>query len=214
MNDLLSRYANDPRFQAICQAWKESQALSMGAVHGSLATVLLASLIRDPQVSRRPQLIVTADPDQIRADLDELGVDAVVLPEIDTHEHAEDLSDQSGLAGRLHAMERWRQGAVIVADHRAIEQTLPDPVAMQDGGLTVHLGDAIALDDLAEQLQESGVQMAPIVERPGQFALRGGILDVFPTNAQHPVRIEFFDDTIDGLRHFDAFSQESTGKID
>jgi transcription-repair coupling factor (superfamily II helicase) len=77
----------------------------------------------------------------------------------------------------------------------------------------VHLGDERDLEELAEELVAAGLQLAPLVERPGQLAVRGGILDVFPLAAQNPVRIEFFDATIDGLRHFDAFSQESTGKI-
>ena len=215
-NSFLQRYHGDPRLATLRQARLDQRSCTMGAVHGSLATVLIAALLRGEaeQQGQRPQLIVTADPDQIRADLEELGVDAVVLPEIDTHDHHEDLDDHSGLAGRLTALERLRTGAVLVADPRAVEQTLPDPVALAEGGINVRLGDARDLEELAEELVEAGLQLAPLVERPGQLAVRGGILDVFPLSAQHPVRIEFFDTSIDGLRHFDAFSQESTGKIE
>ena len=68
--------------------------------------------------------------------------------------------------------------------------------------------------DVAEHLQELGFEREDFVVEPGQFAIRGGIVDVFSYASDYPFRIEFFDDTIDSLRTFDAVSQLSVKQLD
>jgi transcription-repair coupling factor (superfamily II helicase) len=74
--------------------------------------------------------------------------------------------------------------------------------------------DALALDHLVGHLGNVGYEPAEMVEMPGQYAVRGGIVDVFSPNAIRPVRIELFGDTVESLREFDPGTQRSTGPVE
>jgi transcription-repair coupling factor (superfamily II helicase) len=75
-------------------------------------------------------------------------------------------------------------------------------------------GESFDLDNLLEHLNTVGYASADVVEMPGQYALRGGILDVYSPEAERPVRIEFFGDEVDSIRRFDPTSQRSSNPID
>jgi transcription-repair coupling factor (superfamily II helicase) len=76
----------------------------------------------------------------------------------------------------------------------------------------IKLGDTMPPEELASWLLERGMARAEVVEVPGEFSLRGGIFDVFPTDAADPLRIEFFGDEIESIRPFDVESQRSLEK--
>jgi transcription-repair coupling factor (superfamily II helicase) len=75
-------------------------------------------------------------------------------------------------------------------------------------------GETIPPGDLAERLVEWGYHRVPLVEDPGEIALRGGILDVFPAGCSRPVRLDFVGDTVDSIRVFDAASQRSLDRLE
>jgi transcription-repair coupling factor (superfamily II helicase) len=99
--------------------------------------------------------------------------------------------------------------AVVVATARG----LMDPLARADefGARTIRLrtGDAADPSGLGALLLAAGYAPAPLVEEPGSFSRRGGILDVFPPTAPRPLRVEFFDDEIESIREFDPLTQRS-----
>jgi transcription-repair coupling factor (superfamily II helicase) len=80
--------------------------------------------------------------------------------------------------------------------------------------LCLNPGDEINLDDLALHLVRAGYNRADMTEGPGQFAIRGGILDIFVPNCENPVRIELWGDEIDSVRVFDTGSQRSIGNLE
>src|SRR5699024_3845188 len=77
-----------------------------------------------------------------------------------------------------------------------------EPVALRQG-------DEVPLDDVVEALVAAAYTRTDLVERRGDFAVRGGILDVFPPTEQHPVRIEFFGDEVEEIRWFKVADQRS-----
>jgi len=79
---------------------------------------------------------------------------------------------------------------------------------------TLRRGESFDLDNLLAHLNTVGYASADVVEMPGQYALRGGILDVYSPEAERPVRIEFFGDEVDSIRRFDPTSQRSSNPID
>ncbi|MGH9591416.1 MAG: transcription-repair coupling factor [Terracidiphilus sp.] len=79
---------------------------------------------------------------------------------------------------------------------------------------TLHRGESFDVDNLLAHLNTVGYATADVVEMPGQYALRGGILDVYSPEAERPVRIEFFGDEVDSIRRFDPESQRSSNPID
>jgi len=79
---------------------------------------------------------------------------------------------------------------------------------------TLRRGESFDLDNLLAHLNTVGYSSADVVEMPGQYAVRGGILDVYSPEAERPVRIEFFGDEVDSIRRFDPTSQRSSNPLD
>jgi transcription-repair coupling factor (superfamily II helicase) len=79
---------------------------------------------------------------------------------------------------------------------------------------TLRRGESFDLDNLLGHLNTVGYSSADVVEMPGQYALRGGILDVYSPEAERPVRVEFFGDEVESIRRFDPASQRSSNPID
>ncbi len=102
---------------------------------------------------------------------------------------------------------------VIVTDWTALAVRVPSPRAIAARTQAVKVGDEIDRDVLVERLVSAGYARMPLVEEPGELAVRGGIVDFFPPHARHPVRLEFFGDEIDSIREFDAASQRSQEKL-
>jgi transcription-repair coupling factor (superfamily II helicase) len=78
----------------------------------------------------------------------------------------------------------------------------------------VRRGESLDIDGILAHLNTVGYAPADVVEMPGQYALRGGILDVYSPEAERPVRIEFFGDEVESIRRFDPASQRSSNPID
>ena len=101
---------------------------------------------------------------------------------------------------------------VVVASIRALLQPTCTADELRRGSLSVAVGDTAEPKSLVEWLADNGYWPAPQVRQPGQYCLRGGILDVYSHGAPQPVRVEFFDDKVDSIRTFDAGDQLSTGR--
>lgn len=100
----------------------------------------------------------------------------------------------------------------VVASIDSISRSMA-PMAARAKAVSLKYGEAFKLDDLLSALVEMGFARADMVESPGQFSVRGGIIDVFPVEVENPARIEFFGDEIDSIRTFDVTNQISIEKI-
>ncbi|MFN2477233.1 MAG: transcription-repair coupling factor, partial [Chthoniobacterales bacterium] len=102
---------------------------------------------------------------------------------------------------------------LIVATKASIDQPAPKLAALKSATLRLKRGAKAAMEPLLDSLGEAGYDRVPQVTVRGQFAVRGGILDVFSWQAQAPVRAEFFDDEIESLREFDVDTQTSVRNV-
>jgi transcription-repair coupling factor (superfamily II helicase) len=111
----------------------------------------------------------------------------------------------------LRALGSLIDGAadVLVVPARALFQRLPRPDDFRSRIVKLQEGDELDLRLLLEQLVENGFTRTDLVGEAGEFAFRGGILDLFPPNTASAIRIELFGDTIDSLRWLDVESQRS-----
>ncbi len=111
----------------------------------------------------------------------------------------------------LKQADRFRKGALdlLVADLPKALSPLPAPHTLDRTRLALAVGDRADLAALSERLVESRYERAAAVERPGEYAIRGGILDLFPVTADHPVRLELLGNAIDSIRTFDVSTQAS-----
>jgi transcription-repair coupling factor (superfamily II helicase) len=114
---------------------------------------------------------------------------------------------------RARALEVLEQGGLVCASAAAIAEGLP-PRDARPAPLTVRVGDEPGIDALAEQLASAGYERVERVEERGQFAVRGGLVDVFPTTGREPFRIELFGDEIEQIRAFSPFTQRALRNVD
>ena len=99
---------------------------------------------------------------------------------------------------------------MIVISAVALSEKVPDP-ALRPHGFTLRVGDLLDLDETATDLVAAGYDRVDQVEDRGQFAVRGGLLDVYPATEERAIRVDLFDDEIESLRWFSTFTQRSLG---
>ncbi|MBI3970115.1 MAG: transcription-repair coupling factor [Chloroflexi bacterium] len=103
---------------------------------------------------------------------------------------------------------------VVVASIQALLFAVAPPDEFGRRVVTLRKGGRQDLDDLVHRLAAMGYERAGLVETPGSFSRRGGIVDIFPPLVEAPVRLEFFGDEIESLRTFDPATQRSTGELE
>jgi len=191
----------------------------LGGAVGSLASAVVAALHREHParvfiaIVDSPQAAVAAQAD-LEAVLDREGESHLypqkeALPYEETEPHLE----IGGL--RVEAVEALFSGRVrlLVSTPRALQERVPVPARLAELRKTFRVGDEIDFTGLPRLLEERGFERVPLVEEVGQFAVRGGILDVFSVAAGDPVRIEFWGDEIVSIRHFEVLDQRSTAEV-
>jgi transcription-repair coupling factor (superfamily II helicase) len=130
------------------------------------------------------------------------------------YERSELVADET--AARVAALAAWRTGhaRVLVASVQALIQHTLAPDDLPDRPLELRVGARVTQSTLLRELLELGYTPVLEVAGRGEFARRGGIVDVFPPSAELPVRVESFGDEIDSLRAFDPTDQRTTGKVE
>ncbi len=188
---------------------------------------LVAALHADLQ---RPLLFITARADRARIFAEQIqqwapAPDNVFrLPDPDALPYEKVAWGSETIQGRLAALSALamhRHGGngsspaapppLVVASARGLMQHTLPPTEFTI--MHFKVGQRLRLNDVVEQWVALGYQPEDVVEIPGSFSRRGGILDVFPANTGHPVRIELFGDEIDSLRSFDPSSQRSEQRL-
>jgi len=133
-----------------------------------------------------------------------------VLPWQDAAPHAEILETR--------AVTLWRYSAgiarVVVAPIAAARMRLADASHYLEQARTLARDENVVLEEFVAHLRRVGYEMHDMVEMPGQFTVRGGIVDVFPAEAERPVRLELFGDSVESLREFDPNTQRSVRPIE
>jgi transcription-repair coupling factor (superfamily II helicase) len=114
---------------------------------------------------------------------------------------------------RARALAVLERGGLVCASAAALAEGIP-PASARPATLTLERGAQPGLDALAEQLAGAGYDRVERVEERGQFAVRGGLLDVFPTTGREPLRIELFGDEIEQIRAFSPFTQRALREVD
>lgn len=119
------------------------------------------------------------------------------------------------ISRRLHALTRMPtlSTGIIIATADLVLERLPPQDWLAGAAFAHTVGDRIEIESFRAQLIAAGYAMVGEVRVPGEFALRGGVLDVFPSGMENPVRIDLFDDEIDSLRCFDPETQISDKKL-
>ena len=172
------------------------------------------------QAACRPAVFLCGEEGEARqmaGDLEALlGEPPVTLLSREWQLHPGAVSSRDWERGRLAALYALTQGtprAVVATADALMARTLP-PKLLKELSVTLKTGERQDLPELADRLLAAGYTRCQQVEGVGQFALRGGILDVFSPLMDQPVRCEFFDDEIDSMGAFDPGTQRRTENLD
>jgi transcription-repair coupling factor (superfamily II helicase) len=106
--------------------------------------------------------------------------------------------------------DRTAEAPVVVVSATALSEKVPDP-SLRPRSFRLAVGELLDLDECAADLVAAGYERVDQVDDRGQFAVRGGLLDVFPATEERAVRVDLFDDEIESLRWFSTFTQRSLG---
>ncbi len=138
-----------------------------------------------------------------------LGPDCVALLPGRGVSHASGLAPPPHLVGeRARALDVLARGGLVCASATALAEGMPPPAA-RPAPLALVVGEEPGLDGVASALASAGYERVERVDQRGQFAVRGGIVDVFPATGREPLRVEFFGDEIEQVRAFSPFTQRT-----
>jgi transcription-repair coupling factor (superfamily II helicase) len=143
--------------------------------------------------------------------------DALFFPEADQAPVEGALPDPETAAERLALVQTLagsRKKEIVVLTHGSLDDDVPTPTALKKLEITLARGARLDRAALLPQLAKAGYEHAPTVAARGQYAVRGGILDVFSFHHALPVRVELFDDEIESLREFDLDTQTSVRHVE
>jgi len=197
------------------------KTLRLAGVWGSAAPLVAAALGR---LASRPVLLVTAHMDAADDAADDIevltGTAAHLFPAWEVDVGSDHLNDEiTGERLRVcsllvsNAALRDKSVEFLVAPTMALLQPVPTPQALEAGRLALEIGAEHDIDALCAWLVDAGFERVDQVDQQGEFARRGGIVDVFPSGAGQPVRAELFGDEIESIRHFDLDTQRSTEQL-
>ncbi len=122
------------------------------------------------------------------------------------------VSERVATLSRL--LEPCPRPLIVLTTVNALVQRVPPRSAFAGQSLTVKTGDTLDVQFLAEVLVASGYGRTDTVMEPGEFATRGGIVDIFPSGEPEPVRLDLFGDEVENIRRFDPATQRSSDKLD
>ncbi|KAB2953037.1 transcription-repair coupling factor [Heliorestis acidaminivorans] len=206
-------------FQRLWSLWAgRTKALSVVGLSASQRTLLMASMGRK---SGRPLFVITHSPYQAKKIMEDLQTflpdeEILFFPATEVMPYEVLSASHELSAQRLTVLTRLarKEPITVVTTIEALQKKLVPPFVMERNLLSFACGQSTSVETLVTEIHGLGYERVPLVERRGQFSLRGGILDIFPLNQEAPARIEFFDDEVDTIRIFDLDSQRSQEKVE
>ncbi|MCL4514222.1 MAG: transcription-repair coupling factor [Firmicutes bacterium] len=213
---LVELFAEEDNFRRLGEGLKKGYTGQfVTGLAGSQRSYLIAALNEG-----RPVLAVTHNTyqaERLHADLVTLlGPDrAYLFPDLEIFAHEEITQNPDLEMQRLTGLEKLikHERAVIVAPVRALMRRMAPLEVFGSNCLSFSEGERVDLSGLAGRLVIMGYQRVEMVEGPGHFSIRGGIIDIYPLSQSMPMRVELFDDEIDSIRRFDLASQRSVDKV-
>ena len=217
--------AQESLFSEAASALWGGESISMEGIVGGSAALAAAALF---QHGNGTIIIVTPNADsaeQIAEDMTlllepEHQQNVLLVPPMEQHDHESEsalaIADEA-FGKRVSILKRLANSTnarfVVVVSMPALLQPVPPLTLLKERTQTLKVNSCVDLEALCRFLVEGGYHAATAVDLPGEFAVRGYILDLFAPDWEQPVRIELFNDVIESIRRFDLTTQRSLEKI-
>ena len=217
MDQVLFMLKTIPEYAALTQALNQGESAAVTGIGQINRSHLIAGL---SQETKRPIVILVQDEMAARRLQEELKcflkTEVPVLPGRDLTLYDAAVVSRAWEQKRLrqlYALGRGDTPIQILSWESACQRTLP-PAVLSGAVITLETGKEYQIEELISKLIAAGYSRCGMVEGVGQFALRGGILDVFSPACEKPIRVEFFGDELDTMGYFDPGTQRREENID
>ena len=215
--ELVRRLEHHDGFAELVAALKAGHAGTLDGVWGSSRAVCAAALAR-----HAPASLVVVCPQIAQSDdlVDDLALFTRLTPEkfpaweslpSERVIHDEVFGDRVRVLKLLEGPDRPK---LLVTSVQALLEPVPDRQTLRQQTRWLRVGEAVEIDELSKWLVERGFHNTSAVELAGEFAPRGGIVDIFAPDWYDPVRVEFFGDQIESIRRFEISSQRSLSQLE
>ena len=197
---------------------KPGEAVCWDGLYGASKWIALAEAAQN---AKKPFLLLLPDIRSVEAVSQDLSffspnLKLHVFPDWETLAYDRFSPYQDIVSERLHTlsiMSHLTDGIIITSIQTALHRLLPKDWLIKTT-FSLSCGQKIQREGFRARLSESGYISVSQVSAPGEFAVRGSLMDVFPVGAKLPLRIDLFDDEIDTLREFDSETQRTTGEVE
>jgi len=209
-------YATEP-FEELRRRLTHSVSIQIPVtgIGGSLVSLVAAFAFEQ---RRQPVVVLVPDDDKAEEISDDCSIlvgEQFVRTFGHGATHQAKLLDLSSPAARVETLKSLNAGEVVilVASAEAVATKVPSPAQFNESLLKLESRKEFSFNGLLQQLTTLRFEKKDFVEECGDYAVRGGILDVFPFSGDHPLRFEFWGDTIESIREFDVLSQRSIREL-
>lgn len=193
---------------------KDAERRWLAPVHGAVSSLWLASLVQAPiwNVADRLKVVVTRDQNQlnqIETELAFCGVDAYVFPDWETLTYDELSPHQDIVSERINLLTDMPSSGVLLISVQALMHRVAPPSWLIGQHFDLSVGDRFDISTQRELLAKAGYRSVENVFEPGEFAVRGSIIDIFAMGQPFPLRLDLFDDEIETIRFFHPQTQRT-----
>ena len=223
INDLYDLLSHNPAFSAIGERRRAGAGhLLLSGLYGSARAIALQAIMANEVQQRKKGpsvlLLVMDNADEAQymfGDLSTLQANVLFFP---TSKRRRQGTDEAMVIQRTEVLSALCNapsgtGLIVVTYPEAMMEEVPLKEALFTHTLCIRSGQTIALSSLGEQLAELGFERVDFVYEPGQYAIRGGIVDIYSYSHEDPYRLDFFGDEVDSIRTFDIETQLSQDKV-
>jgi transcription-repair coupling factor (superfamily II helicase) len=220
---LMKEYANDARCFQIADkiTLSKPQQIYLSGLHGSVTEFILAAVFNHKSASQLNHLVVLKDAEEaayFHNTFENLtdALDIFYFPSSFKNKKNYRLLNSSHVMLRTEALTKIAGGSnkkVLITHPEALFEKVVLPKTLSDNIISIKQGETLDVNKILERFVDYGFERTDFVYEPGQFAVRGGILDIYSFGNEKPYRIELFGNEVDSIRIFDPESQLSERKL-
>jgi len=216
MEQLIQILKNIPEYTSVLECIGKNRSAAITGIGQINRSHLIAGFVRH---TGRPVVIACQDDmaaKRLQSELQSfLGQDVPVLPSRELTLYDSAVVSRAWEQKRLRQFFDLTQGTarIQIMSYEALSMRTMPPQVLKEAAFTLEVGREYVLEELLQHLTQAGYSRCGMVEGPGQFALRGGILDIYSPAADRPFRCEFFGDELDTMGYFDTETQRRTENV-
>lgn len=217
MADIKKILADSPDVKALLDTIGEQRTQLITGLAGSARTLIISTIL---EKKKRPVILVTHNlfhAQQLMEDFsDFIAEEKLHLFPVEEMLYAEmAIASPEARTDRVAALNFLLSGepGIVIVPLAGVRKLLPPKAIWENARFEIKQGGELDPTQVARKLVDMGYIRQQLVGSPGEFSIRGGIIDIYPLTEEHPIRIDLFDTEIDSLRYFDADNQRSIENI-